>query len=338
MTNMPTPHPFFVSRAVANIEHMAPSWFALVMGWCGLSQAWLRSSELLGEHAHTLGVVGGVFTTVLFGLLCLASIVRLSAHPRAVAADLRHPVRHAFMATLPISILLLASLGITLLWRVSPELDLALTMLWVIGSMLEVVATVWVMARWLTPGGLQWATFTPVFFIPIVGNVLAPLGGVALGMETWAAAQLGFGLLMWPLLQVMFFVRLVQAGPLPERMSPTLFITLVPPSVGAVSLMLLGAPMWVVWGMWGIAAILLAWVLTQVPTMLSQPFGLPQWGMSFPMAAFTGLTLTLSQEAGGRWLEIPALVLLAITTLVILKLTRNTWRGLHMGHLLVPEK
>ncbi len=338
MTNMPSPHPFFVSRAIANIEHMAPSWFALVMGWCGLSQAWLRSVDLLGEYAHMLGAAGAALTVLLFGLLCLASLVRLSAHPRAVEADLRHPVRHAFMATLPISILLLASLGVALVWHVSPALDLALTVLWIIGSMLEVAATVWVMARWLTPGGLQWATFTPVFFIPIVGNVLAPLGGVPLGLETWATAQLGFGLLMWPVLQTLFFIRLVQAGPLPERMAPTLFITLVPPSVGGMSLMLLGAPMLLVWGMWGAAAILLAWVLTQIRPILSQPFGLPHWGMSFPLAAFTALTLTLSQETGGRWLELPALVLLAITTLVILKLTSNTWRGLHLGHLLVPEK
>ena len=338
MTNMPTPHPFFVSRAIANIEHMAPSWFALVMGWCGLSQAWLRGAELLGEHAHTLGIASGAFSALLFGLLCLASIIRLSAHPRAVEADLHHPVRHAFMATLPISILLLASLGIALVWHIAPAIDLALTVLWVVGSILEVAATVWVMARWLKPGGLQWATFTPVFYIPVIGNVLAPLGGVPLGLETWAAAQLGFGLLMWPVLQTLFMVRLAQAGPLPERMTPTLFITLVPPSVGGVSLMLLGAPMLVVWGMWGVAVILLAWVLTQVPAMMSQSFGLPHWGMSFPLAAFTGLTLTLSQEAGGSWLEIPALVLLAITTLVILKLTSNTWRGLRLGHLLAPEK
>lgn len=338
MTHLPKPHPFFVSRAIANIEHMAPSWFALVMGWCGLSQAWLRSTDVLGEHAHTLGAAAAAMAALLFGLLCLASFVRLSAHSRAVAADMRHPVRHAFMATLPISIMLLATLGIALLWHVSPALDLALTVFWLLGSMLEIVTTVWVMARWLSPGGLQWATFTPVFFIPIVGNVLAPLGGVPLGLETWATAQMGMGLLMWPVLHTLFIVRLVQAGPLPERMSPTLFITLVPPSVGALSLMQLGAPLLLIWAMWGVGAVLLAWVLTQVRAMMSQPFGLPHWGMSFPLAAFTGLSLTLSQEVGGRWLELPALVLLALTTLIILKLTRNTWRGLHMGHLLVPDQ
>ena len=338
MNHLPTPHPFFVSRVIANIEHMAPSWFALVMGWCGLAQAWLRSGDTLGNEALSVAIACGVFAAFVFGLLCIASIVRLSVHSRAVEADMRHPVRHAFMATLPISIMLLASLGISLLWHVNPMLDLALTVFWLIGSLLEVATTVWVMSRWLQPNGLQWATFTPVFFIPIVGNVLAPLGGVPVGMETWATAQLGFGLLMWPVLQTLLIVRLVQAGPLPERMAPTLFITLVPPSVGALSLLQLGAPLLLVWAMWGIGAVLLAWALTQVRAMMSQPFGLPHWGVSFPLAAFTALSLTLSQNMGGRWLEIPALVLLALTTLVIIKLTLNTWRGLHMGHLLVPEK
>ena len=338
MTNMPTPHPFFVSRAIANIEHMAPSWFALVMGWCGLAQAWLRSGDTLGQEALSVAIACGIFAAFVFGLLCIASIVRLSVHGRAVEADMRHPVRHAFMATLPISIMLLASLGISLLWHMHPHLDLALTVFWLIGSLLEVATTVWVMSRWLQPNGLQWATFTPVFFIPIVGNVLAPLGGVPVGMETWAAAQLGFGLLMWPVLQTLLIVRLVQAGPLPERMAPTLFITLVPPSVGALSLLQLGAPLLLVWALWGIGAVLLAWVLTQVRTMMSQPFGLPHWGASFPLAAFTALSLTLSQNMAGRWLEVPALVLLALTTLLIVKLTLNTWRGLHLGHLLVPEK
>ena len=335
---MPTPHPFFVSRAIANIEHMAPSWFALVMGWCGLAQAWLRSDDILGSQALSVAIACGIFAVFVFGLLCIASVVRLSVHGRAVAADMRHPVRHAFMATLPISIMLLASLGISLLWHVHPTLDLALTVFWLMGSLLEVTTTVWVMSRWLQPNGLQWATFTPVFFIPIVGNVLAPLGGVPVGMETWATAQLGFGLLMWPVLQTLLIVRLVQAGPLPERMTPTLFITLVPPSVGALSLLQLGAPLFLVWAFWGVGAVLLAWVLTQVRTMLSQPFGLPHWGSSFPLAAFTALSLTLSENLGGRWLEVPALVLLALTTLLILKLTLNTWRSLHLGHLLVPEK
>jgi hypothetical protein len=60
--------------------------------------------------------------------------------------------------------------------------------------------------------------------------------------------------------------------------------------------------------------------------------------MSFPMAAFTTLTLRMSQEHGGAWLQLPATLLLAVTSLLILGLTLGTWRGLRHGHLLVPNK
>ena len=43
-------------------------------------------------------------------------------------------------------------------------------------------------------------------------------------------------------------------------------------------------------------------------------------------------------EQGGAWLELPATLLLAVTSLLILGLTLGTWRGLRHGHLLVPDK
>ena len=334
-----TPHTSRLTRAIAALEYLAPAWFALVMGWSGLAQAWLRAIDVFGDTALSLGLVAAIFAQFIFMLLCLACIVRLSAHPNAVAADMRHPVRHAFMATLPISILLLASLGIHLFWGTSPTLDTALRFVWCVGSILEIAATAWVVGRWLSPsgGGLQWATYTPVFFIPVVGNVLAPLGGVSIGLESWATAQFGVGLLLWPVLLTLLFVRVAQAGPLPARMAPTWFITLVPPSICGLSLLQLDAPLGLVWLMWGIACFFFLLMGTQLTAIREQAFGLAHWGMSFPMAAFTTLTLRMSHAPNGGWLHLPAIVLLAMTSLLILGLTLNTWRGLRHGHLLVPE-
>jgi len=335
------PRPNRIARTVALIEHLAPGWFAMVLGWCGLSQAWLRATHAFGDMALGLGLVGGIVALFIFTLLCIASVVRLTVHPEAVAADLRHPVRHAFMATLPISILLLANLSIHLFWGTSRNLDTLLTFVWCVGSVLEIAATVWVVSRWLNSadnGGIQWASFTPVFFIPVVGNVLAPLGGVPIGLEAWATAQFGVSLLLWPVLQALLFVRMAQAGPLPARLAPTWFISLVPPSISGLSFLQLNAPLGVAWAFWGIGVFILALVLTQIQTIREQPFGLPHWGMSFPMAAFTTLTLRLSQEPSGAWLQPLATLLLAITSLLILGLTLGTWRGLRQGGLLVPEK
>ncbi len=337
----PVPQPSQIARTLAQLEHLAPAWFALVMGWCGLSQAWLRATDAFGDTALGLGLVGAIFALFIFVLLCISCVLRLTLHPQAVAADLRHPVRHAFMGTLPLCLMLLAGLGVTLFWNTSRTFDTVLTFVWCVGSVLELAASVWVVARWLNStdqGGLQWAMFTPVFFIPVIGNVLAPLAGVPLGLETWAMAQFGIGLLMWPVLQTMLIVRMTQAGPLPPRMSPTLFITIVPPSIVGLCFLQLDAPVSLAWGAWGIGLFCFALSLTQIHTILAQPFGLPHWAMSFPMAAFTTITLRMSQEAGGSWLQLPATLMLAVTSLLILGLTLNTWRALRHGQLLVPEK
>lgn len=332
--------PSWTVRATARLEHLSPVWFVVVMGWCGLATAWLRATELLGDMALGLGLVASLIAALVFGLLGLACIVRLQAHPQAVQADLKHPVRHAFMAALPISLMLLATLGVSLFWGTSSWLDVVLRTIWCAGSLLELAATVWVLGRWLRPqteGGLQWATFTPVLFIPVVGNVLAPLGGVPMGLGAWATAQFGIGVLLWPVLQTLMVVRLVQAGPLPARMSPSLFIMLVPPSVIGLDLLQLDAPLTLVWAVWGIGVFFLLWVLTQLEAIRAQAFGMPHWGMSFPLAAFTALTLRLAQMPDGRWLQMPATLMLAITSLVILGLSLGTWRGLRYGNLLVPE-
>jgi tellurite resistance protein len=330
-----------IIRAVALLEYLAPAWFAMVMGWCGLSLAWLRATDVFGDTALGLGLVGAIFALLIFVLLCVSCVVRLTYHPNAVAADMRHPMRHAFMATLPLSVMLLAGIGVSLFWNTSRSLDTLLTFAWMVGSVLELAASVWVISRWLnTPdnGGLQWAAFTPVFFIPVIGNVLAPMAGVTLGLEAWATAQFGIGLLLWPVLQTMLFIRLAQAGPLPALMSPSIFITIVAPSIIGLCVFQLDAPLSLAWGSWGIGLFCLALSLTQVRTIFEQPFGLPHWAMSFPMAAFTTLTLRMSQEHGGSWLQLPATLLLAVTSLLILGLTLGTWRGLRHGHLLVPGK
>jgi tellurite resistance protein len=340
-THVPTHRPSRITRAVALLEYLAPAWFAMVMGWCGLSQAWLRATDVFGDTALGLGLVAAIFAQFIFVLLCLACIVRLQAHPNAVAADMRHPVRHAFMATLPVSILLLASLGINLFWGTHRTLDTALTFLWCVGAILEIAATIWVVSRWLKSaeqGGIQWAAFTPVFFIPVVGNVLAPLGGVTIGLEAWATAQFGIGIFLWVVMQTLLFVRTAQAGPLPARMLPAWFITVVPPSIGGLNVLQLDAPITLAWMMWGIGAFFLVLALTQVAAIHEQPFSMAHWGMSFPLAAFTSLTLSMAHAPGGAWLQLPGTLLLAVTSLLILGLTLSTWRGLRHGHLLAPEK
>jgi tellurite resistance protein len=320
----------------AALEHLGPGWFVLVMGWSGLAMAWFRAEPLMGDDALLIGHAAATVAGLIFLILVLAMAWRLSRYRAAAQADLRHPVKHAFVAAFPFSMLLLGTLTVT---ATDPESDWG-PVLWWLGALGELAATTWVLARWLRPkeqGGLQWIGITPLLFISVVGNVVVPLAGIPLGYEAWAAAQFAVGLLLWPVLLVLLITRVFMAGPLPPKMTGTWFIMAAPPSViGLCFLQWDMAPV-TAWGAWGIALFSILWALTQLATLCQQPFGIPHWGMSFPLAAFAALSLRLSQTPDGEWLSLPATAFLAVASVVIVGLTLATWRGLHQGRLLVPD-
>jgi tellurite resistance protein len=323
------------------LQHLAPAWFSIVMGLCGLGLAWLRAEPLMGELTGPLAGLIGLLALAIFVVLAIASVLRLQRHPQAWAADRAHPVRHVFMATMPSALLLLA----TLAWAVlhpnradSPLLLAVIDTAWWAGSLGLWLATLWTLTRWWRgnqPGGLVWPVFTPALLIPVVGNVLPPLAGLGLGHGDWAMAQFGVGVLFWPVLLTLMLVRVATQGPWPERLLPTNLILITPPAVIGVVLLQAGAPAALGWACCGIGLFTLAWVLTQARRILAQPFGLPHWGMSFPLAAYTGLTLALARP--GNALVVFGPLMLAATSLVVLGLLLATWRGLRDGTLLAPE-
>jgi tellurite resistance protein len=287
---------------------------------------------MLGEGAFAAALVIGSVAALVFVVLATASLWRVRRHPEAWAEDLRHPVRHVFVAALPIALILLVTAGVT-----AGLQGPVLAALWWAGAITQLSVTVWVVSRWWRgpqAGGLTWASLTPGLFIPAVGNVLVPLAGVPLGQPEWAAAQFGIGLLFWPVVLVLLLVRLAQQGLWPERLLPSTFIFIAPPAAVGLAALRLGAPTLVGWALWGVALFSLLWVSPLLRRIADQPFGMAHWGMSFPMAALTALTLKLASTVG---LGMLGIALLAITSLLIAALTLATLRGLHDGSLLVPE-
>jgi len=322
---MPTAHPA--------LKYLQPGWYAAVMGLSGLSLAWHRAAPLMGEPAGRIAWGVGLLAALVFGLLALATLLRGWRHAEAWAEDCRHPVRHTFIATLPVSVILLATLAVVLHGP-----SIAALWLWRAGALAQLGVTLWVLARWWRgngPGGLQWASATPALLVPIVGNVLVPLAGVPLGQAEWSAAQFGIGLLFWPVVMALVVVRIALQGLWPERLLPSAYIVIAPPAVIGTSALQLGAPALVVWALWGMALFSLLWVATLTRRIAALPFGLPHWGMGFPLAALAALTLRLATP--GSLLAVLGPVLLALSTLVILALIAGTLRGLRDGSLLAPE-
>lgn len=321
----------------AALAHLTPAWFAIVMGLCGLALAWHRAEGLLGPLASAVGTVLALLAAAVFVLLLAASLLRWQRHRAAWVEDLQHPVRQPFVAALPISLLLLATLAVA-----AGEHGTWVQALWWLGSLLQLAATVWVLSRWWRgnqAGGLQWAGVTPALFIPIVGNVLVPLAGVPLGHAAWSAAQFGVGLLFWPVVLVLLAVRVAVQGPWPQRLQPAVFIVIAPPAVVGLALLQYGAPALLAWACWGLALFGLLWAGTQARAISQQPFAMPFWALSFPLAALAALSLRLAadEQAAATGFVVLALALHALASLVVAGLVLGTLRGLRQGSLLQPE-
>lgn len=315
------------------LKFLMPGWFAIVMGLTGLSLAWRRAEPLMGESAIAASLAIGIMAALAFTLLIVFSVIRMQRYPQALADDMKHPVRHAFVATIPISVILLS----TVLYSLAGPNVLA-SGLWMLGSATQFGVTVWVLSRWLKgnqPGGLVWAGITPVLFIPVVGNVVAPLAGVGLGYAEWSAAQFGVGLFFWSLVLTLIFVRLGTIGIWADRLLPTTFITIAPPAVAGLAALQLGATETVGWIFWGIALFFLLWAGSLTKRILTQPFAVTFWAMSFPLASFAALTLRLSPQNG--LFTVFTMLALAICSVVIAGLSIATYKGLRQGQLLAPE-
>jgi len=317
----------------SSLQHLGFAWFAMVMGLCGLSLAWVRAVPHWGGVALLVSHAVGVLATVVFVLLLLGQLWRLVRHPAALLADARHPIRQVFVAALPSSLVLLPTV-----WVAHQGYSLWADVLWMLGAAGLLLATLGVVGRWLEPGLTAqdfWPGITPALFIPVVGNVLPALAGGSLGHPVWAAAQYGLAAVLWPVALAMVWVRIGMVGVWPQRLLPTTFIMIAPPSVLALSGHALGAPALLVHMLAGVALFFTLLSFTLLKRCLQQPFGMPFWALSFPLAASAALGLHLSPEPSlAQWL---ASLWLGGVTGVICALLLATLRGLVRGQLLQPE-
>ena len=321
------------AAAPAPLKFLGAPWFAPVMGLAGLSLAWHRAGPVMGESADGVALALAGAAALAFVAVTFAWAMRAGRFPEAMREDFAHPVRHPFVAAIPVSVILLATAAVAL--------DGPSTLahgLWATGCLAQLATTAWVVGRWWRgnrPDGLPWAALTPAMFIPVVGNVLVPLAGVPLGHADWSAAQFAVGAFFWPLVQVLVLVRLATQGPWPERLQPAVFILVAPPAVVGLALMQFGAPPAFAWGAWGIALLSLLAAATQLGRIAALPFAIPHWALSFPLAAFAALSLRLGTP--GTPMATFGILALAVASVVIGALAFATVKGLRGGTLLAPE-
>ena len=314
-----------------SLKYFPLTLFTSIMGIAGLTLAWMQAQRLGMVDSREIGVVLRFVASVLYGVLLLFYGLKFLWFPEQVLADTRHPVRLNFLAAIPIAMLLLA----TSWYRDWPELA---ALFWWAAAISLLSVTIYTMSSWLHHTHYEVTHANPAWFIPVVGNAIAPIAGVQLAPQDLCWFFFSIGIVFWIVVMTIVMYRLFFHAPLPERMTPTLFILVAPPAVAFMSYVALTGEVDGFARVLYFTALFLTIVLaSNFLRFLRLPFFISAWAYSFPLAALTLATLEMASRGKALfyvWLSWGLLVALSI---LVAYLAYKTLATALRGALCVPE-
>ncbi|MDR9432463.1 MAG: SLAC1 anion channel family protein [Spiribacter sp.] len=316
--------------STARLSHFPIAFFAMVMGLSGLTLVWQKAA-LVVNAPELIGYGLVCVTALVFSVFLLSYTVKLLRHTDAVRAELAHPVKLSFFPTISVSFILLG----TALRHLLPTVAFGL---WVIGSTLHLILTIFIINRWIHHQHFEVNHINPAWFIPAVGNILVAIAGVGFGYPSIGWFFFSIGVVFWLILLTIIFYRVFFHSPLPGRLLPTLFILIAPPAAGFIAYTeLIGGLDAFARVQVNIALFFTLLLLTEIKRFAALEFFLSFWAYSFPLAAMTVAVLTYYQLAGIPWTLWVGVSLIGMTSLLIGWLVWLTARAALRGEICVAD-
>lgn len=314
-----------------SIQHLPISIFATVMGLAGFAIA-IEKLEQFWNLQHFASNALLVFSGVLLVFLSVLYLTKFALFPKNVSEEFNHPIRLSFFPTISIALLVL-TVGIH---QRLPEIAV---WMWWLGIIGQLIFTLAILTRWMHRETFVTEQSNPAWFIPIVGNVLAPVAGVNLGFLEVSWFYFSFAIVLWLPMLAIVLNRIFFHPAIPQKLWPTLFILIAPPAVGFIAWMQLNeqhldATSRILYYFSVFTTILL---FAQGKYFASVKFALPWWAYSFPLAAMTIASFLFSEITGGIYSLIFAHALLAFLTGLILTLVYKTTKAALENKICQPD-
>lgn len=266
------------------IRYFPIALFASVMGVSGVAMS-LRLFENIYNYNHLFSNSITILATILFLINVLFLFYRLIFYFKDVQMDFNHPVKMNFYGTISISLLLLGALYID----VNEYLSL---ITWGLGTVVQAFISLLVLTKLIWYSSFNLTHFNPTWFIPIVGNIVVPLGGVYHVAAEVNWIFFGIGLVFSIVYTTFSFNRFFFHEPIPKPLMPSLFILLAPPGVGLVSYIKLTGdidPFTHI--LYGFIFYLGLLFIIQFKRFFLSSFFVSWWAYLFPSAAATNATI-----------------------------------------------
>lgn len=305
--------------------------FATTMGLSGLTMITGKMEAMLLSTDGTIYQTFAYVTLAVYLTILATYTLKSMRYPQAVIADWTHPIKISFFPAASISLLLLGAIFYDINHNVS-------FFLWATGCFFQFFLSLAIINSWITHERYEVGHNTPAWFIPAVGNIIVPVAGVHHASPELSWFFFAWGLMFWFILLVLVMNRLMFHNPIPQKLLPTLFVLLAPPSIGFVSyiqlvgeLDLMGRLLYY----W--AAFFFLLLASQVTRMWKIQFAMSWWAYTFPLAAFTSATQLMGELTGQIFFLHSARTLYVITFVVVALLIYRTIRGLLKGQICIPD-
>jgi tellurite resistance protein len=293
--------------------------YGAVMGLAGLGLTARATATVLPgvfrapAYFTELWVALGV---VAFVLLMPLYVLKILKYPQAVKQEFLNPVQLGFCGALPVGMALVAG-------GVAPYFPALGQVLWWTAAVLLLAFQVWALYRWLS-GGMELAQVNAGWLIVMVGGIVFPGPGIALGNVEAARFMFGVSAVASPIMMALLFYRAVLGVPLPEPLRPSWFILLVPPSLVYANGMALYQATPILENLFFFALLLTAALLVYARRLLRWPFGPPWWAFTFPLDALAYAAARYAQDhPSPLWRGVAGATLLLATLFVVLVLWRT---------------
>ncbi|WP_442765253.1 SLAC1 anion channel family protein [Sulfurospirillum cavolei] len=303
--------------------------YAIVMGMSGLTIMYQKAALWLSMSAWIGTVLMGI-STLLFCVITLIYALKYLKYAPAVQKEFSHPIRLNFFAAISISMLMLA----IVYKEVYPPVA---TLFWYPGTVLHFYLTMYTVSFWINRNQ-ELEHSNPAWFIPIVGNLLVPVGGVGFASHGILMYFFSCGLFFWIVLFAILLNRIIFHHQLVVKFMPTMFILIAPPAVGFIAYFkmygTIDAFATILFNLALFFTLLLAFMYKN---FVKIKFFISWWAFVFPLAAMAISTMLMYHETKDFVLRGLSYAMVAVTSVVIAVVAYQTVLHIKRGEICVQE-
>jgi tellurite resistance protein len=210
--------------------------------------------------------------------------------------------------------------------------------LWIIWVIVQFIFTVILFRRWILHE-INIKVMNPLWFLPIVWNLLAAVIWPKLGFIELSRFFFSIWFIMWIIMFTVIMNRIIFYNPLPQKLMPTLFILIAPPSIASIAFTILSN-----WEITIFAKILYYFslfmfimIISKINILKELKFYLSWWAYSFPMSALTIATILFYEKTHMVFFKFLSLSFIFLLILIIILLIYKTIKWVKAKELCIEE-